>query len=364
MLVHPLMVVRGGGRRRRQGVGAGALWDSDAVLPEQPLHQGGRAADRLELVVPLVEEKLQLLGGALEVDLHDVLDHLGALAEAQRADRLLLVEVGGRARDDERRLRVASQGLLQHAGELGVAVGHVRVLLVRQRVDDVAQGGQGPVDVLGLVEALARRARLRDLLTPRKVDKVELPHLHRAVVQILLLYRQHEDQVRPGGVLVHVRHGHGPVVVAGPHGVEDLLLAPDVRFRHFADEDASYLVLVDLEVVLLGVQQVADTLVVDLDDGDLDEELDVLVGMVDSVEDRPHHARDHALVDLVLDVGSLHRVRLAGGRLSVGEDGAVEAPQHGVDDRLRRVVVDLFLVCVPSKHPVEDEGVVGVRNVH
>mmetsp|Transcript_37752 Transcript_37752/g.112133 ORF Transcript_37752/g.112133 Transcript_37752/m.112133 type:complete len:262 (-) Transcript_37752:45-830(-) len=183
-------------------------------------------------------------------------------------------------------------------------------------------------------------------------------------MQVFLLDREHEDEVRPGGVLVHVRHGHGPVEVPCPHGIEDLLLAPDVGFGHLTDEDASRLVLVDLEVVLLGVEEVADTLVVDLDDGDLDEELDVLVSMIDSIEDRPHHARNDTLVELVLDVRSLHGVRLPRRRLPVGEDGAVEAPQHSIDDRLRRIVVDLLLIRIPSEHPVEDEGVVGVRDVH
>mmetsp|Transcript_4010 Transcript_4010/g.10343 ORF Transcript_4010/g.10343 Transcript_4010/m.10343 type:complete len:316 (+) Transcript_4010:1047-1994(+) len=315
-------------------------------------------------MLPAIQEQLQFLGRPLEVDLHDVLDHLRALAEAQRADGLLLVEIRRRAGDDQRGLRIAAQGFLQHARELGVAVGDMRVFLVRQRVDDVPQGRQRSVDVLGLVEALAGGAGLGDLLAARQVDQVEFPHLDRPVMQVLLLYRKHEDQVRPGGVLVHVCHGHGAVVVTSPHGVKDLLLAPDVGLGHLADEDAACLVLVDFQVVLFGVQEVADTFVVDLNDGDLHEELDVLVCMVDAIEDGPHHARNHTLVHLVIDVWPLHRVRLARGCLTICEDSAVESPQHGIDDGLCCVLVDLFLIGIPSENPVEDKGGASVRHVH
>mmetsp|Transcript_94804 Transcript_94804/g.274119 ORF Transcript_94804/g.274119 Transcript_94804/m.274119 type:complete len:221 (-) Transcript_94804:614-1276(-) len=219
------------------------------------------------------------------VYLDDILDHLRTLAEAQCADGFLLVEVRWRASDDQRCLRIAAKRLLKHTSELGVPVWHVGVLLVRQGVDHIAQRGQGTIDVLGLIEPLARSAGLRDLLAARQVDQMQLAHLDGTIVQILLLNRQHEDEMGPGGVLVHIRDSHGAVVVARPHGVEDLLLVPDVRLRHLADKHAPGLVLVDFQIVSLGIQQVSDTLVVDLHDRYLDQELDVLIRVVDAVED-------------------------------------------------------------------------------
>mmetsp|Transcript_22786 Transcript_22786/g.77556 ORF Transcript_22786/g.77556 Transcript_22786/m.77556 type:complete len:310 (-) Transcript_22786:98-1027(-) len=235
--------------------------------------------------------------------------------------------------------------------------------LVRQAVDDQAEGRQGSVDVLGLIQSVSCGSRLCDLLASCQVDQVQLSDLDGTVVQVFLLNRQDEDQVRPGGVLVHVRDRHGAVEVTRPHGIEDLLLAPDIGLGDLSNEDTSGLVLMHFQVVLFRVQQVADALVVDLDDGYLDKEFDVLVRVVDAIKDGPHHAGDHALVHLVLNVRALHRVRLPGGGLAVGEDRAIEAAQHRVDGGLGRGVVHLLLAAVGSVHTVEDERVVPARHV-
>jgi hypothetical protein len=54
------------------------------------------------------------------------------------------------------RFGVASEGVLQQARQLGVTVRHVRTLGVDQRLDHVAQRGQRQVDVIGLLQAVAR----------------------------------------------------------------------------------------------------------------------------------------------------------------------------------------------------------------
>ena len=51
--------------------------------------------------------------------------------------------------DEHQGLAVAAQAVLEEVGELRVAVGNVRVLL-GERHDDVAEVGQGLVDVLCL----------------------------------------------------------------------------------------------------------------------------------------------------------------------------------------------------------------------
>ena len=54
--------------------------------------------------------------------------------------------------DEHQGLTVAAQAVLEEVGELGVAVGNVGVLL-GERHDDVAEVGQGLVDVLGLSQS-------------------------------------------------------------------------------------------------------------------------------------------------------------------------------------------------------------------
>ena len=52
-------------------------------------------------------------------------------------------------------LRVASQGVLQESGELGVTVGDVAALPVHQVGDDVAKHHEREVDLHGLLQPLA-----------------------------------------------------------------------------------------------------------------------------------------------------------------------------------------------------------------
>lgn len=63
-------------------------------------------------------------------------------------------------------------------------VGHVRPavapLWVGQRGDDVAQGGQALIDLLALLQALARGARHVHALATRQVHEVELANLQKA----------------------------------------------------------------------------------------------------------------------------------------------------------------------------------------
>ena len=60
----------------------------------------------------------------------------------QRGQCLHLIVGGGRTVDDQGCATVAPQRLLEHAGELGVAIRDVGGLGVRQGVDDVAKRRQ------------------------------------------------------------------------------------------------------------------------------------------------------------------------------------------------------------------------------
>ena len=67
------------------------------------------------------------------------------------------------------RFGVASERVLEEAGQLRVAVGHVRALAVGQRRDDVAQRRQAPVDLRRLAQPQTRRAALGLALAARQV---------------------------------------------------------------------------------------------------------------------------------------------------------------------------------------------------
>ena len=143
---------------------------------------------------------------------------------------------------------------------------------------------------------------------------------------------------------VHVRRADGTVGVSQAHQVVDLLLALDVNLAHVLQIYALARLLVDSHVVLGGVDQVLDALVIDLDHADVHAEHDVLGRVLDSREDRADHAWNDSLQLDVLDVRALHRVGLPGGGLAVGEDRAVEAVEDALDDRLGRRIVDFLLI--------------------
>lgn len=75
---------------------------------------------------------------------------------------------GGSDRGDDARLGAPPERLLQQPGELGVPVGHVRVVL-HEGGDDPAEREQALVDVPGLASARVLGPRASDTL--RSVDK-------------------------------------------------------------------------------------------------------------------------------------------------------------------------------------------------
>ena len=108
----------------------------------------------LDVLFKLFQQLFELTHRHLLVDLRLILNLFGPLTESERGYGLSLVEARGTARDDETCLRVATEGLLQHARELAVTVGDVRGLAVGERVDHQPQRCQTLVDVLGLVQRL------------------------------------------------------------------------------------------------------------------------------------------------------------------------------------------------------------------
>ena len=84
----------------------------------------------------------------------------------------------------------------------------MRALPVDERRDDIAQSGEGEVDLGGFLEAIALRSRLRLTLAACQVDQVELAYTN-VVLSVgtgrAALHCHYEDRVRSRRVLVHVR---------------------------------------------------------------------------------------------------------------------------------------------------------------
>lgn len=109
------------------------------------------------------------------VDARPVLNALGPVCVAQRAQALLVVVVCRGETGDHQGARVPSQRVLQQPGQLGVSVGDVFGASIYQGGDDVAQGREGEVDLCGLAESLASSTSFRLTLTSCQVHKVEFP---------------------------------------------------------------------------------------------------------------------------------------------------------------------------------------------
>mmetsp|Transcript_34955 Transcript_34955/g.110415 ORF Transcript_34955/g.110415 Transcript_34955/m.110415 type:complete len:251 (+) Transcript_34955:555-1307(+) len=222
--------------------------------------------ERRYLLLPLLQHLVHLRAPVPHVHLGLVLDELGAVPEAEGGEGLRVVPRRGGARHDQRRAGRATERILQDSGELGVSVGDVAALAVRERLDHVAEGGEGLVDLLRLLQPLVRGARLGHHLRTRQVDEEELPCLDGEVRHVLLRDRDHEDRVRAAALLVHARGRDVPHQGAALEQLEDLHVGAHLHLGGALDVDALVHVHAHLEVVLLLllVQKVPDPLHVDL----------------------------------------------------------------------------------------------------
>lgn len=131
--------------------------DALVLFPAEADVSLGRAAHHLDVDLGgvdagagLGEELLELVDflfvlleeGVLGVfvDARLVLDGFGAGSVPEGGKRLVVVEIGGGNGGDHHGLGVAAEGVLEHARQLGVAVGDVVGFAVHQGADHVSQG--------------------------------------------------------------------------------------------------------------------------------------------------------------------------------------------------------------------------------
>ena len=139
-----------------------------------------------------------------------------------------------------------------------------------QRVDDHAESTQTLVDLLGLLERLARCSSLADLLGSGQIDEVESSGLLSARLGMASLHGNNEDGMRARRLGVHVcrccvsevdekinsarltRRSNSPSVSSLPHDLVHLGRARDVKVSQVLDVDSSRLVLVYGQIVVFG----------------------------------------------------------------------------------------------------------------
>ncbi|RNF27733.1 uncharacterized protein Tco025E_00117 [Trypanosoma conorhini] len=149
--------------------------------------------EQLQLLLVFAQKRrlIQVL-----VDDGGVLDVLGTVGKDKRGEGLRVrLQCGGDA-GDQRRLAVAAEGVPQGACQDGVSKRHVPMTttaFARESRDDVAELMQGFVDLLRLLQSLARDTRLPQLLAAGQVDNVQLAKAVRGGVRLIPLHHLHDD---------------------------------------------------------------------------------------------------------------------------------------------------------------------------
>lgn len=163
--------------------------------------------------------------------------------------------------------------------------------------------------------------------------------------------------MRSWRTFVHVGRCDGSVVPRLFNHLVDLLGGGNVGLGQVLDEDASFLVWSDLQVVLVQVDQVSEFLHVQLNQWNFDSEFYVFSAGSDRLENVLDHSRNDAWFNCQVrtDDLTLHRVRFSGRCLTVCENCAVETLNYTVHDWGSRIVVNLLLLSLRVKDFVEGE---------
>ena len=324
-----------------------------------PVDLGPQALDvlplRRQLALQALDHVLELLGAPPDVHLDLVLDVLGALAEPESGQCLLDVAQVRGAAQDQHRLRVAAQTLLQNSRQLGVPVRNVGVPIAK-RFDHVGQASQRQVDLLRLLKGLPDRIGLVHPLASRQIHEGELPRFGRSLL-VLLDEGDLQNRVRPRRTSVHVRGRHCLVGPTDRQHVHQAVNAIEILRAQALDVDPPGLGLVDLEVVICRLEQVLDLLLVQLKVAGGDGELPArgrrkheVEELADRLWDDPPLVRGVNVV-----VWAEHGVRLARGRLAVRENRPVVSLEAVLHDVVRDPLEDLVLRGVLLVDPVQIE---------
>lgn len=160
--------------------------------------------------------------------------------------------------------------------------------------------------------------------------------------------------MRPWWSFIHVCRCNRPEIPSDFYEFVDFLHRRNIILSQIFNKDSPFLVWPDLQVRLIGIQQVLKLLHVQLNKRYLDPKLYVFIEPSNGVKDLLDHPRDDSWVlsDGLAD-SSFHGMRFAWCSLPIGEDGAVKALNNAIDDRWGSIVVNLFLVGIDIKDLIE-----------
>mmetsp|Transcript_7867 Transcript_7867/g.33095 ORF Transcript_7867/g.33095 Transcript_7867/m.33095 type:complete len:484 (-) Transcript_7867:41-1492(-) len=231
------------------------------------------------------------VGADVLVDDCLVLHHLGARGEGEGGEAVLEAGLEWVHGGNDGGLAVAAEGVLEEVRELGVSVVDVRLLAlgnVHQRPDDEGKVREALVDAHGLLQPLASGLGLLLSLAACKVDEVEprvLNLRHSCAVARTLLVRlgrarhrplakgplrgadvHREDHVGARRLVVHACRGYMPVLSGREKQLDGLFRTRHLLLLRTIDDGAVVRLVIDGEIGNMGLQEVCNLLVVDLEE--------------------------------------------------------------------------------------------------
>lgn len=176
-----------------------------------------------------------------------------------------------------------------------------------QRIDDISQTKKTFIDQFRFFEQVSRGPGLPDLFTSGQVNQIKLSLFDRPVLAVLLLNVQNGDQVRPKNqpktrkILprrhgVHIGSSDFSILISVGKKLHDLGLVAHTRLDHIFNEDTLGGGFPNLHAFgAIDVEQVGQTLFVNFEHGDFDDELDVISRVVNKIEHSVDNTGDDSL---------------------------------------------------------------------
>lgn len=234
------------------------------------------------------------------VHLRRVLDLLSPRPEAQSAQRLILVLWMRRHSHYHARLGVSSKRVGENVCQFALAIWNVIYVMVVERIYNTIERRQALVDTLRFRKLKALSAGLVHTLRPSQVNKIEL-----SVLTGSIFFVCHHDcdvhyGVTPRTFQVHVVARYSTILICDVDQLEDLCGVLTKVLTDIVDDCITTPALAQLEITVRCINQIIDLLFVELDDGDDDRVLGLVLIRIDRREDVAHNSRDYSLL---VDVG-------------------------------------------------------------
>lgn len=140
---------------------------------------------------------------------------------------------------------------------------------LRKSMYDISEGSQTLINLFGLINSLAFCASSRIFIASCQIYHSKLGCFGTLIISIVLIDGEEEDHVAPGCCFIHVGVALRSICYSNLYVFENFLRTSNVSFSAVLDIDTLGLTLSNLQIVLVQVKKVSNSLQVDLDEGDL-----------------------------------------------------------------------------------------------